>query len=553
MNEFSFSSEDLLQRFRVRLVRGFMVFAATVATLTYFGKLIGSVPTSFSEDTILVMSIVAWLLLGVSLWRRAIPALYTFIPLLLALASFSVGDTSNRLIILLIASALAGIMLSRAAFMLVLALVVFNFTAVVFQRLPEGFGAGEFMSGFFSLIVYMVVPIAVGSVTFSFTQVLRQALDAARNGVGLLENSAGIGGLFSQVNDERLLSSIAVESIQQNIKADHVQVFLTSEDGENLQFVAGTGAGEMNLLSSLYALPLSSDSALARAAKTREVIVVRGSSMEYERQRSSLDLLPTTRTEFIFPIRDQNQILGVIDLQNSRDALILELEVKALQILINQFAAALQNARLFHDQERNLLENKRLFLEAQARLRENEELNKRLTRDLWSQYLNASKRASGVTLDHETLRTESAWTQRMQEASRRKRPVRETSTNQQTIALPIELRGEVIGAVEIETTNQVDYESTVELMHSVSQRLANSLETARLFEVERDASIQEQRLSDLVSQYQSAATVDELLQITLKELATTLGAEAGSIRLGLMDQVELPSASVRQPQGGDPA
>ncbi|MCA9913721.1 MAG: GAF domain-containing protein, partial [Anaerolineae bacterium] len=346
---------------------------------------------------------------------------------------------------------------------------------------------------------------------------------------------------------------IAVEAIQQNFGAEHVQIFLLSDDGADLRFVAGTGAGEMNLLSSLYAVPMSSGSALARSAKTREVIVVRGTSAQQEHQRSSLDFLPTSRSEFIFPVRDQEITLGVIDVQNSRDELISELNVKAMQILINQFSAALQNARLFHEQEEGMLENKRLFLEAQARLRENEQLNQRLTRDLWSQYLSASRRATGIMLDDDTLQVEGQWTQRMLEASRRKRIVRETQKDQQSIALPIELRGEVIGALEIETSSHADYDSTGELMRAVSQRLANSLETARLFEVERDASVQEQRLSDLVTQYQSAATVDELLQITLTELATTLGAEEGSIRLGLMDQVDLPASGAQLPRGGDPA
>lgn len=553
MNELHFSTEDILQRFRVRLVRGLLIFAAVVTTLTYFGQQFEAITLTMPEDLLLTLALVSWGLLVLSFWQLSVSVLYTIIPLLLAVTSFGLDNTSDRVVTLLVASALAGIMLNRRMFAGVVVLVIVSFGDIVLQRLPADYSTTDVMAGILSLVGFAATPIAVGMVMLTFTRTLRQALDTARSGVILLENSAGIGGLFSQVNDERLLASIAVEAIQQNFAADHVQIFLMSEDGADLRFVAGTGVGEMNLLTSLYAVPLSSDSVLARAAKTREVMVVRGAAVQHERKRSSLDFLPSTRAEFIFPIRDQDQTLGVIDLQNSEDALIPELDVKAMQILINQFAAALQNARLFHEQEQSMLENKRLFLEAQARLRENEQLNQRLTRDLWSQYLSATKRASGITLDDEVLLPESAWTQRMLDASRRKRTVRETTTGQQTIAMPIELRGEVIGALEIETSAHADYDSTVELMRAVSQRLANSLETARLFEVERDASIQEQRLSDLVTQYQSAATVDELLQITLKELATTLGAEEGAIRLGLMDQVEVPATSVQQPQGGDPA
>jgi hypothetical protein len=46
------------------------------------------------------------------------------------------------------------------------------------------------------------------------------------------------------------------------------------------------------------------------------------------------------------------------------------------------------------------------------------------------------------------------------------------------------------------------------------------------------AAAQEQRINDIAARFQSVATVDELLRITLAELSETLGAERGSIRLG---------------------
>jgi uncharacterized protein YunC (DUF1805 family) len=64
------------------------------------------------------------------------------------------------------------------------------------------------------------------------------------------------------------------------------------------------------------------------------------------------------------------------------------------------------------------------------------------------------------------------------------------------------------------------------------QRLALSLENARLYEATLEAAAQEQRINDIAARFQSVVTVDELLRITLAELSETLGAEAGSIRLG---------------------
>jgi hypothetical protein len=88
------------------------------------------------------------------------------------------------------------------------------------------------------------------------------------------------------------------------------------------------------------------------------------------------------------------------------------------------------------------------------------------------------------------------------------------------------------------------------MVRALSQRLAVSLDNARLFEESHEATAQEQRVSEIVAQYQSANSVDELLQITLEGLAETLGAEEGAIRLGILpeDKATLSDTLSRRPE-----
>lgn len=544
--------EDVLRTFRVRLVRGLLLFSILVSVITLVGMTAApDIEISISSELLAVTAATAAVLLLLTLREPLIPYIYTAVPLLIGLSSLAIPVLQTRIVILLLATALGGIMLSRTLFLGMVALNIISFVAVILAQTTPDQPATEIIGVAILFLGLAALPIILGSVALFFTLTLQNALETARTGLTLLENSAGIGGLFSQVRDERLLASIAVEAIQQNFGVEHVQVFLLSKDRGHLRFVAGTGVGEANLLASQYALPIETPTALTRAVKAMELILVRGAAAQNERNRSSLDFLPSTRIEIIFPVRDKDEILGVIDIQSSRNEVMPEAAIKGMQILMYQFAAALQTAYSFQEQERSMLENKRLFLESQSSLREIERLNQQLTREVWAQYLETRRRASGITLDEQTLLQDAPWTEGMVEASRRRRPIRETQANNQRIAMPIELRGEVIGAVEIETAQHSDYDATIELMRAVSQRLANSLETARLFEVERETSVQEQRLSNLVAQYQSAATVDELLQITLQELATTLGVQDGSIRLGILE--EQVATIQTQPQGGEPA
>jgi GAF domain-containing protein len=114
------------------------------------------------------------------------------------------------------------------------------------------------------------------------------------------------------------------------------------------------------------------------------------------------------------------------------------------------------------------------------------------------------------------------------------------------VAVPVLLRGEVIGAIEVEPGEDTDETVSVDMVRAIAQRLATSLENARLYEEAQAATAQEQRINRIVSRFQTAATVDDLLQITLTELSETLGARRGAIRLGVVPDTA-------QPNGGQPS
>ena len=106
------------------------------------------------------------------------------------------------------------------------------------------------------------------------------------------------------------------------------------------------------------------------------------------------------------------------------------------------------------------------------------------------------------------------------------------------VGIPIILRREVIGVIEVETGIEGKSETFLETLTAVSQRLAISLENARLFEETQKATLQEQIINEIGLQFQSATTLDDLLQITLQEMQDILDVESGSIRLSAMDMFE---------------
>src|SRR5207253_1475947 len=116
------------------------------------------------------------------------------------------------------------------------------------------------------------------------------------------------------------------------------------------------------------------------------------------------------------------------------------------------------------------------------------------------------------------------WTDSLREATRVRQSVTTERAGQRVITVPMVLDNEVIGAIEVEASEGAQESDITEMVNAVAQRLALSLDKARLFEESQEATAREQRINEIVTRYQTVNNVDELLRITLQELSQSLGA-----------------------------
>ncbi len=377
--------------------------------------------------------------------------------------------------------------------------------------------------------ITMMLSIIVISVTTRFLANRFEAVaERSQASANLLQAAAATGEIIGKLLKLDELLPQAVELIRERFAFYHVQIFLLDAAGENAELAASTGEIGQKLFERKHSLPVGSRSVIGRVTSSGQPVTANDTDPFYHRN----ELLPNTRSELALPILDGNTIIGALDVQSRRYEVFNTEVIQALQVLANQLGITVRNARLFEAQEKTTQEARHLFLESETNLREIQRLNQQLTREGWQDYLQNRKQVNGVTLDKNELTTTADWTTSLVAASKVREAVTTERDGQQIISVPMMLGNEIIGAIEVESDEGMQESEITEMVNAVAQRLALSLDKARLFEESQEATAREQRINEIVTRYQTVNNVDELLRITLQELSQSLGATQSSIRLG---------------------
>lgn len=349
-----------------------------------------------------------------------------------------------------------------------------------------------------------------------------------------LSTIATVGRQTSRLMKFDDLINESVTLIKEQFGYYHVQIFLVDERREYAVLVASTGEAGRRLLARNHKLGIGSQSVIGRATLANEPVLI--NDTDNEPGHAFNPLLPETRAELALPMQLQTEtetrVMGALDVQSEELNAFSPSDVQALQALANQLAVAIRNAQLFETQEASLQENETLIKQAQASLEEIQRLNSQLTRKAWDGFVEAHTDITGVKVEGETVTFNAGWTPLMIEACKARDTISQKDDGIRITATPMMIRNEIIGAVEVVGGNEEEL-NLIDAIVAFTERFAVAMENVRLVDEAQAASAQEQRISAVVSRFQEAETVDELLQITLTELAETLEADGGSIRVGL--------------------
>jgi GAF domain-containing protein/uncharacterized membrane protein YhdT len=517
--------QDLLLRLRQRYLETLLL---TTLLLIGLVTVIDLLRGTMSDDNyvLLAAGLLAFALLLVN--RVGYTSLAGGMLIVTLLAATLYYTDIRGLVPAIVAIITAAALLKRPWFVLAVVLTIGYRVWLVSGRLLEGIQGGVDLPLWIDLGPVLTMLFVALTIRY-FIRALERLVRRTERAAGLLAATNEIGQITISLTDLNTLFSRAVEAIQERFGFYHVQIFMIN--GNQAELVASTGEAGKRLLANKHRLPVGSNSVIGYVTRYGEPVIARSSDAVHRFN----PLLPDTRSELAVPIMDGSRIVGAVDMQSVDIDAFQPEDVQALQSLANLLAATIRNASLFEEQQRSLQEQQRLYRESDASLREIQRLNRQLTRAGWEDFLRQGQQTGGVTLDHDRLLPNAQWTEYLTEAARTRQVVtRPANGSPGVVAVPVIVRGEVIGAIEVEPGEDGLEQEAAEMVQAVAQRLAASLENARLFEEAQAATAQEQRINQIVTRYQSATKVDDLLQITLTELSEALGAQRGAIRLGIL-------------------
>jgi GAF domain-containing protein len=385
----------------------------------------------------------------------------------------------------------------------------------------------------FPVLAGSSVLVLVGAISGLITNGLRRLAQDAQRTASQMEAASLIGETASTAPTVGALLNLTVERIRDTFGFYHAQVFLVDEERRMARLEASTGRAGVALLARGHALPVGSRSVIGQTTYSGKMVIV--NDIRDNPTHRVNELLPDTRAELALPLRIGDEIIGALDVQSVQYNAFQADDIKSLQVIATQLASYIEKTQLVSQLQQQAADQQSLIEQSQSSLRQIEDLNKRLTREGWSEYLQGhrSRGPLGYTLQGETVQQDTDWTAPMRQAYQGEQSVVIRQDQSAHIAaLPVRVRGEVIGVLEIERDGNHPWtESDLEMAETLIGRLALALENARLYEQATLAAEREHIVNKIAQDVQQAESVDDILQAALSELSNVLGASRGVVQI----------------------
>jgi GAF domain-containing protein len=401
--------------------------------------------------------------------------------------------------------------------------------------------AGDFLLGVVGLVLILrsfnhgwVDALSQASAANQQLQAQTQTLEETTK---QLRATAAVAHACSSILDPEVLAVEVVNRIQHEfggLDVYHAGLFLLDEDdaGTDRRFAtlrAATGPLGRQLLEQDYRLSLDGKSAISQCINEQQPVVISG---EEEEALVADSPLQRARSEAALPLYSRERILGALSVLSTQEDVFDEGIVAVLAAMADQVAVALDNARL--------------FTQTGTALREVQAAQRRYLTEAWKEFLNIRPETRfeytqpGVALDDgggDLLRDarRAAMLHERSVAIDSTPSDSEAESSQTVLAVPLKLRGQVIGTLSLhETRRRRPWTSEeIAMAETIAEQVALTVENLRLMDEAQRRATRERLVGDVTARVRETLDLDTVLQSAAREISEALDLYDVTIHLGV--------------------
>lgn len=301
---------------------------------------------------------------------------------------------------------------------------------------------------------------------------------------------AAIAKTITVVQEIERLLPVVVEAVSDRFKFEHVGVYLLEDSGQSAALSASSSdEGRQSQLDG-NRVKVGSESLIGFVTDRGEPRVghpAEKNPLAFEH--------PEARSLLALPLKTRELVIGALDIQSAQEAAFTQEDVATLQILADQIAIAIQNAR---SSER-----------ARGALQQAEIASRQLIGKGWKE-IAGSAETKGYRYDGIKLEA-------LQENTK-------PAQAENGVTVPVRLRGQVIGRLRINPADQTRQITDDEnaMAEATAERVALALESSRLLEEAQSRAQREAFLGELSSKLSASYQLDSIVRDTVEELGKSL-------------------------------
>jgi GAF domain-containing protein len=323
---------------------------------------------------------------------------------------------------------------------------------------------------------------------------------------------------LSVLRNPETIFDATVNLIRSRLNYYHASVFVVDEDKEFAVIKASTGEAGQQLLARNHKLHFG-EGVVGYAVQKGEVRIASNVLLDSVHYKNPL--LPDTRSEVAIPLIYRNEIIGALDVQSVEENAFDEEGLETLKFISNGLATTIYNLQEISKLNEHITE-----LESK---------NTGMVTAHWDTFISRKKRTLSLSMKDNQLGSldspDEDITEVMEHKNRLVKNAVEHDGKYSVLAMPIKIRDEVIGVIDVHVDLPYVPENLLQLSDAINARLSIALENARLVEELEDRTVQEKLIAQITNKVRATTEIDHILKTAAEELGKSLGASEVLIQL----------------------